>query len=111
MSMCDRAAQFSPFRAISGRVDAVEKTARLTERRGILDEGELAVLDRKLQKLLAHLEDKPEAEITYSVPDERKSGGACLTVAGVISRIDTQKRVLMMDNGRCIHLDDIVSIT
>lgn len=111
MSMRDRAAQFSPFRAVSGHADAVEETARLTENRVELDEDELAVLDRKLKKLQAHLNDKPEAEITYFVPDERKSGGACLTVAGVISRIDAQKRVLMMDSGKCIPLDDIVSIT
>lgn len=111
MSMRDRAAQFSPFRAVSGHADAVDEAARLTEKRSELDEDELAVLDRRLQYLQAHLDEQPEVEIAYFVSDERKSGGACLTVAGVISRIDAQKRVLMMDSGKCIPLDDIVSIT
>ena len=111
MSMRDRAAQFSPFRAVSGHADAVDEAARLTEKRGEMDEDELAMLDRRLQYLQAHLDEQPEVEITYFVPDERKSGGACVTVAGVISRIDAQKRVLMMDNEKCIPLDDIVTIT
>ncbi len=110
MSMRDRAAQFSPFRAVSGHADAVEETARLTETRSELDEDELAVLDRRLQNLQAHLDEKPGAEITFFVPDERKSGGACRTVTGIVSGIDMQRRVLKLNNDTYIPLDDIVSI-
>lgn len=110
MSMRDRAAQFSPFRAVSGHADAVEETARLTEKRSELDEDELAVLERRLQNLQAHLDEKPSVEITFFVPDERKSGGAYRTVKGMASGIDLQKRVLKLDNDKYIPLDDIVSI-
>lgn len=71
----------------------------------------MAVLDRRLQNLQAHLDETPSVEVTFFVPDERKSGGACRTVRGMVSGIDTQRRVLKLDNDRCIPLDDIVSIT
>ena len=40
MSMIDRAAQFSPFAALVGYDDAIEETARLTDKRIELDENE-----------------------------------------------------------------------
>lgn len=47
MSRLDRAAQFSPFAALTGYEAAVEETARLTDRRIELDEGEKeAILPR-----------------------------------------------------------------
>ena len=38
MSMIDRAAQFSPFAALTGHNDAIIETARLTDRKIELDE-------------------------------------------------------------------------
>ena len=48
MSMHDRAAQFSPFAALTGYDDAVRETARLTGRRIELDEYEKAAVNEKL---------------------------------------------------------------
>ena len=47
MSIHDRAAQFSPFAALTGYGDAVEETARLTSQKKILDETEREALDRR----------------------------------------------------------------
>ena len=55
MPMIDRAAQFMPFRALTGYEDAVHETARLTEERVELTEDEKAVLDGKLQRLTDRL--------------------------------------------------------
>ena len=52
MPMRDRAAQFMPFRALTGYEDAVRETARLTKERVELTEEERSVLDGKLQKLV-----------------------------------------------------------
>ena len=49
MPMIDRAAQFQPFRALTGYEDAVRETARLTDRRMELTEEEKARLDAALQ--------------------------------------------------------------
>lgn len=41
MSMTARAAQFSPFAALTGYEAAVQETARLTDPRAQLDEGQI----------------------------------------------------------------------
>ena len=51
MPLYDRAAQFSPFAALSGHGAAIEETARLTDRRIELDEDTKAMLDLKQQIL------------------------------------------------------------
>ena len=64
MSAHDRAAQFAPYSALSGYEETVEETARLTERRIELDEGEIEVINRRLTALM-HKEEPPMAKITY----------------------------------------------
>ena len=51
MSMHDRAAQFSPFAALTGHHAAIAETGRLTDRRIELDESEIARVDAELQHL------------------------------------------------------------
>lgn len=46
MSLHDRAAQFSPFAALSGHAAALAETTRLTDRKIELDEDTRAELDR-----------------------------------------------------------------
>ncbi|MCC8046731.1 MAG: hypothetical protein LIP12_14805, partial [Clostridiales bacterium] len=73
MSMTDRAAQFSPFAALTGYDAAVKETERLTDQRLELDESEQQKLSERLNLLRSHLKDSPIVEITYFVPDERES--------------------------------------
>lgn len=48
----------------------------------------LTALNERYQLLLSVLDAEPEVEITYFVPDERKSGGAYRTVSGVVKKAD-----------------------
>ena len=73
MPLHDRAAQFSPFAALTGHNAAIAETGRLTDSRVILDEYEMARVDDALQRLQELLPQKPMATITYFVPDERRS--------------------------------------
>ena len=66
MTMAERAAQFSPFAALAGYEDAVRETGRLVGRRVEVSEGEKAVLDRKLQIILAILERGKQPEVTVT---------------------------------------------
>lgn len=110
MSMRDRAAQFSPFAALTGYDAAIRETARLTQERVELDEQELAVLDRKFQLLLEQLEQCPRVTITWFVPDELKQGGRYLTITDVVKKVDAAARFVLLQNAGRICMDDIVEI-
>lgn len=110
MSMQDRAAQFSPFAALTGYDAAILETGRLTEDKLELGEETQAILDRKQRYLAEIIDTKPEITVTYFVPDEKKSGGAYSTVTGFLKRIDEYERVLMLTDGRKIQLDAVLDI-
>ena len=109
MSMKDRAAQFAPFAALTGHEEAVRETARLTDSKIALDENEIQLLDQKLQYLEAQAK-QPVIEITYFLPDQRKSGGAYVEVQGRIKRIDRYHHCLRMEDETIIPIDDILKI-
>ena len=110
MPLRDRAAQFAPFAALTGYEAAVGKTARLTAERRELSSQETAELNRRLTDLAAWLKDRPEVTVEYFVPDDRKSGGAYVTVTGRVRHISVSERLLVMEDGTVIPLEDIVSI-
>lgn len=110
MSLYDRAAQFSPFAALTGHSAAIAETGRLTDRRVELDEYEMARVDVELQRLQELLPGGPTASITYFVPDERKNGGSYQTVTGEVKRIDAVTGVIQMTDRREIPIEDVFSI-
>lgn len=110
MSRLDRAAQFSPFAALTGYDDAVKETARLTDRRVELSDDELAVLDERLRLVLAWEDEPPLVSVTWFNPDQRKEGGSYITTQGRIRKVDELKRVLVMEDGGKIPVDDIVEL-
>ena len=110
MSLYDRAAQFSPFAALTGHSPAIAETGRLTDRRVELDEYEMARVDAELQRLQELLPGGPTASITYFVPDERKNGGSYQTVTGEVKRIDAVTGVIQMTDRREIPIEDVFSI-
>ena len=111
MPLRDRAAQFAPFAALTGYEAAVGETARLTAERRELDPQEAEELDRRLTDLAARLPDHPEVTVEYFVPDERKSGGAYVTVTGRVRHVSVSEKLLVMEDGMEIPMDDVVSLT
>jgi len=110
MSLHDRAAQFSPFAALTGHHAAIAETGRLTDRRIELDESEIARVDAELQHLQELLPDRPTVSITYFVPDERKSGGSYRTITSEVKRIDAVAGVIQMADRREIPIEDVFSV-
>lgn len=110
MSMMDRAAQFSPFAALTGYDAAIKETGRLTDEKIELGEETKAVLDRKQSYLSDMISVQPEITVTYFLPDERKSGGTYLSVTGKLKRIDEYERMMILTDGKKIPLDDIMDI-
>ena len=110
MPMLDRAAQFSPFAALTGYDDAIYETGRLTDEKNDLSEEEKEALDRKQQILIERLCDHPALTVTYFVPDAKKSGGAYVTKNGNLKKIDGFERWMMLTDGTKIPLDDVADI-
>ena len=111
MSLYDRAAQFAPFKALTGYEDDVEETARLTDARMELDEERIEQLDARLQLLEEHLAEAPTVSITYFVPDARKGGGSYETVSGIVKKIDTVRRVIVLRDVREVAIGDVYGIS
>ena len=110
MSISDRAAQFSPFAALTGYDAAVDETARYTEIREELTEDEVNKLNDDLNRLLDMLDERPEIRVTYFVPDKRKSGGSYKTKIGIVKKIDEYQKILVLEDGCRIPLEDISEI-
>ncbi|MBE7017528.1 MAG: hypothetical protein E7420_05160 [Ruminococcaceae bacterium] len=110
MSRENRAAQFSPFAALTGYDALVDETARFTEMRTELDEQHKSALDEILRLLLEHIGEKPEIGIRYFVPDLRKFGGEFLDYRGRLLRIDAFEGSLLFEDGLKIAIEDVFDI-
>jgi len=110
MSMINRAAQFSPFAALTGHGEAIKETARLTDERVELDESVKAVIDERLQYIEENIKSKPTATVTYFEPDDRKEGGEYVTVTGKVKKIDSAANCIIMTNGMIISICEIFNI-
>ena len=110
MSAIDRAAQFSPFAALTGYEAAIKETARLTDERVELDEYMKDALSDRLQIIVGRIKEHPEITITYFQPDIKKSGGVYVTAIGTAKKIDEYERVVVMTDGISIPIDEIISI-
>ena len=110
MPAINRAAQFSPFAALSGFDSAIKETARLTDRRIELGESDIAALDMKLQMLADSIADRPEIAVTYYVADPKKAGGAYVTATGALKKIDVTQGVIIFASGEKIAIGDVLDI-
>lgn len=110
MSMHDRAAQFSPFAALTGFDAEVAEAGRLTDKKIELSDGEMESINRALRVLAEHIEEQPEVVITRFLPDPRKSGGAYITVTGSVHRIDELEGKLVLMDRTEIPIEDILHI-
>lgn len=106
MSNYDRAAQFSPFAALTGHEEAVAETARLTETAVELGEDGIAMLNEKLAGLVSG----QKITVVYFRPDSRKAGGAYVRHTGTFKRVESHRDTLLMMDGSEIGLGSICDI-
>ncbi len=114
MPLLDRAAQFSPFAALTGHEEAIWETARQTEEFAAQDEGQRERMDETLRRLLFEMGQdpslEPEIEVTYFRPDLRKSGGAFASFRGRLKKVDTCNQRLIFADGVVLPAKYILSM-
>ncbi|MBR4727474.1 MAG: hypothetical protein IK080_06240 [Clostridia bacterium] len=110
MSRRKRAAQFSPFAALTGYEDLIAETGRATAPAPVLDEAALEELDRKLACLCRLLPARPTVTVTVFCPDGRKSGGAYRTSCGVLAAIDLRAQALLLEGQLPIALKTVTDL-
>lgn len=102
MSMHDRAAQFSPFAALTGYDAAIQETARLTDRQTELTESSKEALDEKIRAIKENLGLLPEVCVTYFEPDLQKAGGSYQRITGRVKKIDDYEKAIIFEDGLAI---------
>lgn len=110
MSLHDRAAQFSPFAALTGHNAAIDETARLTDRKLELNEERKAELDRMWQYLMEKCKERPLISLTYFIKDEKKEGGIYETTKERLKKLDPYKKILTLESGIGVYYSDIYKI-
>ena len=110
MSNYDRAAQFSPFAALTGFEETIEETHRRTDSRIELDESEKLRLNDALRQLQQRLPEGPWVAVTWFVYDLLKSGGAYVTEPVQLRRIDSVTGTLLLTDGREIPIGEIIGL-
>lgn len=110
MSLHDRAAQFSPFAALTGHKAAINETARLTDEKQILSEDVIAKLNEQLNLIKENISSNPIVTITYFVPDDRKSGGAYISNTGVVKKINEYNHTVILTDKTVIPIEQISEI-
>ena len=110
MKMIDRAAQFSPFAALTGHGATVSETERLTENFAEPEEYEKSIINEKLRFLAELVSQHPVAEIVYFEPDKKKDGGEYVTVTGEVKKIDSVGQSVLMTDGQRISAEFISDI-
>ena len=112
-----RAAQFSPFAALTGYDDLVAESARLTDARIQLTEEEKVAVNDVLTWMTAQSGPagsgafSSEAAFTYFVPDKTKSGGSYETVTGRIKKHDALRHTILLESGEVIPIEDICEVS
>lgn len=106
MPLQARAAQFSPFAALSGHGDCIQEAGRLTDAWVELGEDAVEDLDRKLREL----KEREIARILYFSPDTKKQGGAYLEHKGRVKRVDLVAGKIVFYGGIEILIERIFDV-
>lgn len=104
-----RAAQFAPFAALSGHLDVMGETARVTSEQKELDVQKKEEINCGLTLAKERLRrgEKVFARVIFFRRDARKNGGEYIETAGKIDRIDEGKNHIIFVGNNVVSIPDI----
>ncbi|MBP1581818.1 MAG: hypothetical protein J6A26_05425 [Oscillospiraceae bacterium] len=108
MSNRDRAAQFSPFAALTGFESRIHETARLTDTKIELDD----YAREEINHMLCLIQGKKTQPflITYFRKDDRKAGGMYITQYSAVKKVDADAMELILPDNSRIPFANLYSI-
>lgn len=110
MSLENRAAQFSPFAALTGHNEAIKETERLTNQKIELEEDAITDINRTLMWIRDNIKSRPQVVVTYFVPDYKKTGGKYITATVNIVKVDEVNNAIVTADGIKIAVHNILEI-
>lgn len=110
MSLADRAAQFSPFAALTGYEEAIKEAGRIVEEKIELSEEEKEEINRQLNYLNEHKKDNIQITITYFLKDMKKNGGSYRQITSNLKRLDEIEKTILLADNTILRIDDIRKI-
>lgn len=110
MAISDRAAQFSPFAALTGYDAAIEETKRLTEEFIDITEERRIIINETLLKIKENIDKHPKVTVTYFQPDSKKEGGKYLSVTGQVKKIAEYTHTVIMTDDTEIMMERITEM-
>ena len=110
LSIDSRAAQFAPFAALTGYDEQVKETARITSDKVILDEDALEKINNKLDYINKNFNDNILVNVTYFIPDKKKSGGKYVDIKGTVTKIKIVEEYIVIDYKTTIPMNNIIDI-
>lgn len=110
MSQLERAAQFAPFAALTGHKESIHETERLTDRKRILDENQIDIINKRLNEIIFKIKNHPEVTVTYFQPDIKKNGGKYITITNKVKKVDVYSKIIVMMDNTKVYMKDIYKI-
>lgn len=108
MSMIDRAAQFSPFAALTGFDAIIDETARYTEYQPEITEDKKQEIDYCL-KIISNSDPLPKIYVSYFEKDKYKSGGSIISKEAQVIKYNG-KDVITTEDNKEIDINTILEL-
>lgn len=105
MSIESRAAQFSPYAALTGYDDNIKNAGRITSKEKTLSDDEKEIINMKLQVINENQNDLPITVLYYDSENKIYK-----EYTGTIKKIDSIKKIIKFNDKKAINFDDIYDI-
>ena len=110
MSIKARAAQFAPYAALTGYEEEIHETARITKEKIDISEDVKDIINNKIKLIQSNIKNSPIIKVQYFIPDARKDGGKYVETIGRVIKINSYKKLIVLDNEEEISIDKIIDI-